>query len=348
MEMVTEETQLLGLRYRITNKVLNALTDIAEVHERILQSGFSPQIIKKVKKESLTESAHYSTRIEGNPLTLDQVKSLVNGRDVIAERKSVDEVKNYLKVLENIDSYAADLPGILRIHHDISKGVIRNPAASGRLRTVQNYVVSTDEKGRQEIVYTPPPPEKVKPMMEELAAWIEKHEKEVHPVIQAGVCHYAIAMVHPFEDGNGRVARALAALVLRERGFDKRGVYSMDVYYVNDLDAYYGALRQVDEQKGDMTQWLEYFATGIYHSVARAYETMKALERTAGLNSRQQKALKFVIRQGRITNRDHRKMNKVSKVTAAKDLKEMADKEVLEVKGVGRGIHYVIPGLSGA
>lgn len=340
--MVAEETRLLGLKYRITNRTLNALTDIAEVHERILQSGFSPRIIRKVKKESLTESAHYSTRIEGNPLTLDQVKSLVNGRDVIAERKSVDEVKNYLEVLENIDSYAADLPGILRMHYDISKDVIGNPDAVGRLRTVQNYVVSADK-----IVYTPPPPEKVRPMMEELGAWIEKHGKDVHPVIQAGVCHYAIAMVHPFEDGNGRAARALAALVLRERGFDKRGIYSMDVYYVNDLDAYYGALRQVDEQKGDMTQWLEYFAAGTYYSVARAYETMKALERTAGLNSRQQKALKFVIRHGRITNRDYRKINNVSNVTAAKDLKEMTDKDVLEVKGVGRGVHYVVPGLFG-
>lgn len=339
--MVIEDTRLLGLKYRITNRTLNALTNIAEVHERILRSGFSPQMIKKVKKETLIESAHYSTRIEGNPLTLDQVRSLIDGREVIAERRSIDEVRNYVSVLENIADYTADLAGILGMHRDISGGVIRNPDASGRIRTIQNYVVKIDKRGRREIVYTPPPPEKVEPMMEELVSWIERYREEVPPVIQAGICHYAIAMIHPFEDGNGRVARALATLILRKRGFDRRGIYSVDEYYMDNIHAYYEALQQVDRSKGDMTLWLEYFAAGIHHSVTRAYETMKTLEKSAGLNDRQQKALRFVIKHERITNSDYRKINRISKVTAAKELKEMVGKEVLEVKGIGRGTHYV-------
>jgi Fic family protein len=341
--MAMEDTQLLGLEYQITNRTLNILTDIAEIHERITQSGFSPKIIGSARNEALTKSAHHSTKIEGNPLTLDQVKSLVDGREVIAERHSIDEVKNYVLVLENIDGYTADMPGIRRMHRDISKGVIRNPDASGKVRDVQNYIVKTDERGRQVVVYTPPPPGEVGSMMGELVSWIDKFGEDTHPVILAGICHYAIAMVHPFEDGNGRLARALATLILKKRGFDRRGIYSLDEYYTNDLDAYYGALQQVREQKGDMTQWLEYFTAGVRYSVKRAHETMTALERTAGLNARQKKALKFTIRHGRITNTDYRKVNKVSKVTAARELGEMVEKEALELKGVGRGIHYVIP-----
>lgn len=341
--MVIEETRLVGLKYSITNRTLNALTDITEVHERILQSGFTPKAITKVKKEALTKSAHYSTKIEGNPLTIDQVKSLIDGREILAERRSIDEVRNYIFVLENIDTYTLDLEGTLRLHRDISKGVIENPDATGELRTIQNYVVKRDERGRTEIIYTPPPPEEVKPLMEELILWTHKYKEKIHPVIQAGVCHYAIAMIHPFEDGNGRVARALATLILRKRGFDKRGIYSMDEYYVKNLDAYYETLRLVNEMNGDMTHWLEYFAVGVHHSVTTVFETMKTLERTAGLNNRQHKALKFVIKHGRITNRDYRKINNISKVTAAKELKEMVDKEILVLKGVGKGTHYVVP-----
>lgn len=340
--MVIEDSNLLGLRYQITNKTAINLAEIARIDEKISRSGFTPQVIKRVKRESLTKSAHYSTKIEGNVLTLDQVKSIMDGREVIAERRSIDEVKNYLKVLENIDSYTVDLAGVLRIHGDISKRVLENPGASGKLREIQNYVVKETPDGRREIVYTPPHPEKVRPMMEELVTWIEKHEDKVHPVIQAGICHYAIAMIHPFEDGNGRVARALATLILRKRGFDRRGIYAMDEYYARNLGEYYGSLRVVDELEGDMTQWLEYYTAGVRHSVSTALETMRALDRAAGLNARQQKALKHVVKHGHITNREYRKMGRVSKVTAYKDLKEMVGKGVLVEEGVGRAIRYII------
>lgn len=347
--MVTEDSDLLGLRYQITNRTAINLAEIARIDEKISQGGFTPRIIKRVKKESLTKSAHYSTKIEGNVLTLDQVKSLMDGRDVIAERRSIDEVKNYIKVLEDIDSYGADLSGILRIHRDISKGVLESPLASGKLREIQNYVVKGTIEGRREIVYTPPPPEKVRPLIEELTAWIEEHENEIHQVIQAGICHYAIAMIHPFEDGNGRVARALATLILRKRGFDRRGIYAMDEYYVRNLDEYYGSLRMVEELKGDMTQWLEYYTAGVRHSVSTALETMQALEKAAGLNTRQQRVLKHVIKHGHITNSEYRKITRVSKVTAYKDLKGMVDNGILVEEGVGRGVRYVMlkTGLEG-
>lgn len=340
--MVIEDSDLLGLRYQITNRAAINLAEIARMDEKILQGGFTPQIIRRVKRDSLTKSAHYSTKIEGNVLTLDQVKSLMDGRDVIAERRSIDEVKNYIKVLGNITTYTADLAGMLRMHGDISKGVLENSLASGKLREVQNYVVKEMLDGRREIVYTPPSPENVKPMMGELAAWIEKHEKEIHPVIQAGICHYAIAMIHPFEDGNGRVARALATLILRKRGFDRRGIYAMDEYYVRNLSEYYGSLRMVDELEGDMTEWLGYYTAGVRHSVSTALETMQVLDRAASLNVRQQKALKHVVKHGHVTNSEYRKLTKVSKVTAYKDLKEMVDSGVLVEEGVGRAIRYVM------
>ncbi len=343
--MVIEDyTKLLGFIFQITNRTANNLTNIGRIDERISRSGFTPRVIKKVKEDSRSMTIHCSTKIEGNVLTLDQVKSLIDGREVMAEKKSIDEVRNYMKALENIDSYDVDLGGILGLHYGISLGVIKNPDASGKIREIQNYVGKERADGSIEIVYTPPPPGEVPSMMDELVKWIELANGNVHPVIQAGLCHYAIAMIHPFEDGNGRVARALATLILRKRGFDRRGIYSIDEYYLqNKSREYYSALKMADESEGNMTQWIEYYTTGVYYSVTKAFETMKTLEKAIDLNKRQKKALKHIMKHGTITNREYRKLNKVTNFTAHKDLKDMVVKDIIHAEGKGKATKYTVP-----
>ncbi|MEE8403061.1 MAG: hypothetical protein V3R93_04825, partial [Candidatus Hydrothermarchaeaceae archaeon] len=95
-----------------------------------------------------------------------------------------------------------------------------------------------------------------------------------------------------------------------------------------------------------MTQWIEYYTAGVRHSVSTALETMRAIERSTSLNARQQRALKHVVKYGHITNSEYRRMTRVSKVTAYKDLKEMVGKGVLVEEGVGRAIRYVMANLN--
>jgi Fic family protein len=333
---------MLGLKYRITNKTLNNLVEITRVAEEIAHKKVTPVEYRRIKREFMAKTAHYSTRIEGNPLTLRQVKSLLDGREVIAQRRAINEVQNYIRVLEDIESYQREgnitINYLLRMHRDITRDTLDNPLACGKLRDVQNYVVAGPR-----IIYTPPPPEKVEAMMMELVSWINSEEiKALNPVIQAGVCHYAMAMIHPFEDGNGRAARALATLILRIREFDEKGVYAIDEYYERDRQAYYRALRRVDESQGDLTSWLEYYTEGVLYSVNAILEVMRSIERSAGLNPRQRKALKHVIKYGYITNKVYRKINKVSNKTAYQDLKEMVEKRVLLEEGRGRAKRYGI------
>jgi Fic family protein len=333
---------MLGLKYYITNEILNKLVEITKAVEDLPRRRAPPVAFRQIRKDSLAKNAHSSTKIEGNPLTLNQVKSLVDGRKVMAGRKAINEVENYIRVLENIESYQESgevaLDGILRMHYDTTKEVIDNPLASGKLRDVQNYVVSGSK-----IIYTPPPPEKVGPMMEELVSWINSDARDLHPVIQAGICHYAMAMVHPFEDGNGRAARGLAVLTLRIRGFDEKGLFAIDEYYEGDMPAYYGALGEVDESKRDLTNWLEYYTEGILYSVTVVLDIIKSLEHATGLNPRQRKALKHAVKHGYITNREYRKINSVSNKAAYLDLKDMVEKEILVEEGRGRAKKYVIP-----
>ena len=332
---------MLGLKHRVTNEILNRLVEITKAVESLSLMQAPPVAFRQIRKDSLAKNAHSSTKIEGNPLTLNQVKSLVDGRKVMAGRKAINEVENYISVLENIESYQESgevaLDGILRMHYDITKGVIDNPLASGKLRDVQNYVV----KGSK-IIYTPPPPEKVGPMMEELVSWINSEALDLHPVIQAGACHYAMAMVHPFEDGNGRAARALAVMVLRIRGFDEKGLFAIDEYYERDVTTYYAALNEVDGTS-DLTNWLEYYTEGILYSIRAVFDVVKSLELAKGLNQRQRKAIRHTIKEGYITNREYRKINSVSNKAAYLDLKEMVEKGILVEEGRGRAKKYLIP-----
>ena len=333
---------MLGLQYQITNRTLNNIVEITRLTDAITSKKIPPAAYRRMARETLAKAAHYSTRIEGNPLTLEQVKSLIDGREVIAQRRAKNEVQNYITVLENISAYHKEgyisLEDVLRMHGDLTYGTLDNPMACGRLRDVQNYVVSGSR-----VIYTPPPPAKVKAMMDELVSWINSDEaRGLHPVIQAGISHYALVMIHPFEDGNGRVARALATLLLRIRGFDKKGIYAVDEYYEGDREAYYGALRQVDEARGDLTGWLEYYTEGVLYSVNTIQGIIRSLERSAGLSHRQRMALKHVIKQGYITNKEYRRINSVSNKTAYQDLKEMVEKGVLVDEGRGRAKKYVI------
>ncbi len=333
---------MLGLKYQITNKTLNNIVETTKLTEEIAKKRVPNSEFRKIKRETLAKTAHYSTKIEGNPLTLEQVKSLLDGREIIAKKRAINEVQNYIETIENIENYQSKgrihLDLLLKMHQGITKGVLENTLACGKLREVQNYIA----KGSR-IVYTPPPPEKVEAMMKELVKWINSDEtKDLNPIIQAGICHYAIAMIHPFEDGNGRVARALATLILKTRGFDPKGIYAIDEYYERDRDAYYKALQQVDKANGNLTSWLEYYADGVLLSIKTIHSVLNSLEKSKDLNQRQKKALKHTIKHGYITNRDYREINTVSNKTAYQDLKEMVKKGILEEKGKGRAKRYVI------
>ena len=100
-----------------------------------------------------------------------------------------------------------------------------------------------------QITYTPPPAAEVPYLMEDLINWINSAEgKEIHPIIKAGIVHYELARIHPFVDGNGRVARAVATLVMFLDGYDIRRFFSLEEYFDNDPMNYYLTLQSVSNQ----------------------------------------------------------------------------------------------------
>jgi len=248
-------------RFRHTNKIVRLLTRISAAREIILNSPLIPRWEVTLRWEAIIHSAHSSTSIEGNKLSLEQVSDLAQGREVMATRKDRQEVLNYLNVLENIGKLikgdSIHEKDILDIHRMVTEDTLDDPGDCGVYRG--RYVVVANRL-TGEVFFRPPKNEDVPRLIEDLVKWINsKKAKELDPVIEAGIAHYEFVRIHPFVDGNGRATRVLATLILYLCGFDTKQFFCLDDYYDSDRQSYYRALQSVDQKTLDLTTWLEYF-----------------------------------------------------------------------------------------
>ena len=194
----------------------------------------------------------------------------------------------------------------------------------------------------------PPPPEEVPSLMKNFIKWLNSEKAlKLHPVLVAGISHYEFVRIHPFVDGNGRTARALATLILHIREFDIKRFFALDDYYDSDRNAYYNVLKSVDQSTLDLTGWLEYFTEGVKISILQVKEKVlqlsieKGRQREKGqiaLTERQIKIIEFIQKNGKITAGDVADMFKITRQAALKELSKLIELEVIALRG--RGAHY--------
>ena len=306
-----------------------------------------------LRKEALIKNAHASTAIEGNPLSLEQVSDLAMGRDIMATRKAKAEVVNYLKILEELPGLAEDgkitEKVILKIHRLLTKDVLENPHDSVVFRNRQ-VIVGNRVTGL--VTFRPPDTRDVPVLMKNFVKWLNgKNASETTPVLTAGISHYEFVRIHPFIDGNGRAARALASLILYLRGFDTKRFFALDDYYDSDRQAYYRALQSVESKKRDITEWLEYFTYGVALQIETVKKRVLSLssdlkrKQSKGqiaLTERQMRIVERIHDYGFITNKTIREMFKLSDEGALKELKRLLSLGVIKSEGRGRNIRYLL------
>jgi len=340
-------------KFNYTHNIVNNLIEITSAREIILNAYLVPKWEISLRREALIRATHASTAIEGNPLTLEEVSELAQGRKITAARRAKQEVLNYLNVLRNIEKYQDNgkirEKHVLELHRDITREALENPEWEGKYREIQVYV---GNRITGEVIFTPPPSEDVPLLMRNFLGWLNSEKSfELHPVLMAGISHYEFVRIHPFADGNGRTARALATLILHIREFDIKRFFALDDYYDSDRRAYYSALKSVNQKTLDLTQWLEYFTEGVKVSILRVREKVLQLsiegkkreERgQIALTERQMKIIEFIQRNGKITAGNVADMFKITRQAALKELSKLVELEIIALKGKGRGAHYVL------
>jgi Fic family protein len=261
--------------FSISSSLLAKAEAVSALRERIQGATIELAWIPALQKDTRTRNGHASTAIEGNPLTLEQVRAIEEGRELDAsDQRSKREVLNYFASLRYVEKNAnRKSPGheeVLALHRILADGVL-DQGEAGCYRTMAVRV------GR----YVPPPPGEVPGLMLDLLDWWNQKAAALSPVLSSAILHYRFEAIHPFADGNGRTGRALALWELYRRGFDTHHIFSVDEYYWEDRPAYYAALEAAHRAGEDLTGWLEYCAEGLRETLERVWLRVQALQAAA-------------------------------------------------------------------
>jgi Fic family protein len=260
--------------YTISPTLLSQVEQIAALRERILTAAVQVPWIPALQKDTRIRNAHSSTAIEGNPLTLEQVRAIEEGREIPATAlRPRREIANYFAGLrfveKNAQRHIIGHTEVLKLHR-ILAGEVMDQGKAGEYRTIRVKVGD----------YIAPRPEAVRPMMSDLLEWWNK--ESISPVLSSAIVHYQFETIHPFADGNGRTGRMLSLWELYRRGFDNHHIFSIDEFYWEDRPRYYAELEKVSRASGVLTSWLEYSADGLRGILERVWSRVQKLSAHAG------------------------------------------------------------------
>jgi Fic family protein len=355
-------------QFTITNEILKNVGVVEAAREIVDNAPLVPAYTMKFRRDALTRTVYYGTHLEGNELSLNQAIKVLEGEQVVARDRDVQEVINYRRVIQFIDEVAAlkkkkkksqtwryTQKMIKKIHFLVCERIIPEEDR-GEYRQAQ---VVLREGRTGEIFFKPPPAVEVAYLVEDLIDWLNtRTSREIHPVLRAGMAHYVLSAVHPFIEGNGRTARAFATLVLFAEGYDIKRFFALEEYFDRHAGEYYQALFDVSNQspnleKRDLTPWLEFFTQVMAIELNRVKEKVKNISldvRFKGqlgaqipLKERQIKLIEYLEEHGQVATSEAKKLfPDFSEDTVLRDLNYLVKKGILKKKGRTKGARYVL------
>jgi len=327
-------------QFTISARLLSLVEQIAVLRERIQGAAVELSWIPALQKDTRIRNGHASTAIEGNPLTLEQVRALEEGRELAAaDPRSSREVLNYFAGLRYVEKHARKKSirhdDIFKLHRLLADTVM-DQGEAGRYRTIQVRV------GR----HFPPAAVDVSGLMFELLEWWNRESTKLSPVLSSAILHYRFEFIHPFADGNGRTGRALALWELYRRGFDSHHIFSVDEYYWEDRPGYYLALESVRLAGEDLSGWLEYCAEGLRQTLEHVWLrvqsfSVKSPEKLV-LRPKQEKLLKLLRDHGSLAPAQLWESLGVSRQGAMDLLRPLLDSGLVEKIGGKKTGRYTL------
>lgn len=337
-------------KFTYTPKIVNELAAIERLYGQLLGEKLIPSLALKLSQENLVLATHHSTSIEGNPLNPQDVTNIVLG-DQIPVTKSEKEVKNYFVVLNRIAVLAKEREPLSteltqKLHHDLMLGLDKD--ALGKFRDGPVFV---GHKTKVEIVVKHNPPfhnsSQIENALRNVYEWLIKKD-ELHPLIKGGIFHHEFAFIHPFFDGNGRLARILTTYYLLLNNYEVSKFFILDDFYDIDRQLYSDTLHTAD--KGDNTFWLEYFLEGIAVSLQGALARINDLkqssleeikgEKRVIVTSREEEVLQIVLDKKAIKTSDIQNALSVTRQQAHALLHSLVKKGLLEKFGKTKTSYY--------
>lgn len=331
--------------FAISPELLRLITEATELRSWIGQAVVDVPWLPRLQTETAARMAHSSTAIEGNPLTLPDVRALARGENIGASDKPKQEVLNTLAATRWIwGSRAGEAIGeksLQRLHLLLTQKTLP-PAECGRYKAVPNRVA--DPSGHT--LYSPPPPKQAGPLTRELLDWLNSSAAGgLHPIVVAAIAHHRLVSIHPFTDGNGRLSRALETWILYTRGFDTHHLFALDEFFWNERPRYYREVQQAREGRGDLSGWLEYVAEGVAQTLRSTRERIASLKISVKaprllLTKRQEEVLRLIRDLGRVRSPDIEKTFDLTRARVGQIVKPLVDAGLILREGHTRATSY--------
>ena len=225
----------------------------------------------------------------------------------------------------------------------------------GQLRGPAPMRIVSGPVERQRVHYEAPPRKGLERELSRFLEWFNQRPADVDGLLRAGVAHAWFELIHPFEDGNGRVGRALLDRALAQDENRSIRLYSLSARFMEVRSDYYDALQALSTGTLDASDWLRWFLNQVVAACAQSAHTVeRVLEKArfwmrhgqSGLNARQNKALNALLDAGAggfvggMTNKKYAHLNRVSPATAQRDLSDLAARGILRISGAGRSVRY--------
>lgn len=342
---------LAGLH--ITNELLTAIGEIDEFKGRWEALGnLAPERLSALKRIATIESVGSSTRIEGVKLTDEEVERLLSGLEVNSFRsRDEQEVAGYADVMELIfDSYS-DMKlseNIIRqLHGMLLRYSEKDGRHRGKYKTVSNNVEAFDDMGRSiGVVFETSSPFDTPRFMEALILWTNDalKKKADHPLLIVATFVVRFLAIHPFQDGNGRLSRALTTLLLLRAGYLYVPYSSLERIVEDSKNEYYKALRRaqntLDKEESQLIDWVTFFVRILRRQKDVLEYKIKREKLMTPLAPLSEKIMALVREHGRVTVRDAQTLTLANRNTIKEHLKTLVNAGHLQKRGQGRGTWY--------
>jgi Fic family protein len=322
-----------------------------------VMQGLGFRLQEETVLKTLTLDVLKSSEIEGEQLNPEQVRSSIARRlgieiagAIPAERNVEGVVEMLLDATQRYDEPLSD-DRLFGWHAALfptgRSGMHKIKTAAWRDDAMQ---VTSGPMGKETVHFEAPSADKVSLEMKAFLEWFNANQ-DIDPVLKAAFAHLWFVTLHPFEDGNGRITRALTDLQLARADQSKQRFYSMSAQIQAERNKYYAILEATQKGDLDITAWLQWFLDCLLHSMAQTDETIALTlkraqfwetHRAAHFNSRQQKILQLLLDDffGKLTVSKYAKITKVSTDTSLRDIQDLMGKGILKQEGSGRGTSY--------
>jgi Fic family protein len=347
-------------KYDITNKILKNIGNIEAAKEVIENAPLVPYYDKKFKTEAIARTVHHGTHIEGNDLDLDQTMKILEGKEVVAHDRDIQEVINYRNVVLLLEELAEKRGGYDEsILKDIHTETVKKIVSQDKVGEFRKTQVVIKEEGSGQVILQPPPHVEVPYLLEDFFEWLNSQEaKQIHPIIRAGITHYILVSIHPFVEGNGRAARAFATLILLREEYGINRFFSLEEHFDQDPAAYYEAFSEVDKQSKniaarDLTPWLDYFTEVVSVELSKIKDNVRKLSidsklkgkigEQVALTERQMKLVEYLSQNGSAGMQELKQvLSMVSEDTILRDLNVLMEKGIIRKEGKTKASRYIM------